>query len=204
MSTTATTRYGLVAAPGGLALVQDVVNTRAAGRPREADLLDSGLEVAQQWFAGLAEEWARATGGPPADLPVLGPSDLPRLRALRDDVTQLLRRDATPTALGGGATVRLALGDDGEAHLSPSGGAVRWLTGAVVGEAFRAQTAGTWRRLKVCRNHACSGAFYDRSKNNSGVWHDVRTCGNVANLRASRARRGIGSASAADAGRSSG
>ncbi|MFD7480728.1 CGNR zinc finger domain-containing protein [Streptomyces sp. NPDC059837] len=28
-----------------------------------------------------------------------------------------------------------------------------------------------------------------RSLNNSGVWHDVRTCGNVANLRAFRQRR---------------
>jgi predicted RNA-binding Zn ribbon-like protein len=35
----------------------------------------------------------------------------------------------------------------------------------------------------------CPCAFYDRSRNNSRVWHDVRTCGNVANLRASRARR---------------
>lgn len=193
MSTTATTRYGLVAAPGGLALVQDLVNTRAAGRPRRADLLDSGLEAAQQWFVDLAREWARSTGGPSADVPALSPSDPARLRSLRDDVTQLLRRDDTPTALREGATVRLALDDDGQAHLSPGGGAVRWLTGAVLGETLRAQTAGTWRRLKVCRNHACSGAFYDRSKNNSGVWHDVRTCGNVANLRASRARRGIGS-----------
>ena len=35
-------------------------------------------------------------------------------------------------------------------------------------------------------------AFYDRSRNNGRVWHDVHTCGNVANLRASRARRRAG------------
>jgi predicted RNA-binding Zn ribbon-like protein len=32
-------------------------------------------------------------------------------------------------------------------------------------------------------------AFFDRSRNNSGVWHDVAACGNAINLRASRARR---------------
>ncbi|MGV9881539.1 CGNR zinc finger domain-containing protein [Streptomyces sp. NPDC003006] len=45
------------------------------------------------------------------------------------------------------------------------------------------------RRLKTCRNPLCRVAFYDRSRNNSGVWHDVKTCGNAANLRAYRARR---------------
>ncbi|WP_230981726.1 CGNR zinc finger domain-containing protein [Mycobacterium malmoense] len=43
--------------------------------------------------------------------------------------------------------------------------------------------------MKRCRNHRCASTFYDRSKNNSGVWHSVKTCGNAANLRASRARR---------------
>jgi len=32
-------------------------------------------------------------------------------------------------------------------------------------------------------------AFFDRSRNNSGVWHDVKFCGNAANLRAFRARQ---------------
>jgi predicted RNA-binding Zn ribbon-like protein len=62
----------------------------------------------------------------------------------------------------------------------------------VLGEIFRAQATGAWRRLKVCRNVACSGAFYDLSRNNSRVWHDVHRCGNIANLRASRARRRAG------------
>jgi hypothetical protein len=199
---TATTRYGLTPAPGGLALVQDVVNTRAAGRPRGPDLLESGLDVAQQWLVDLTEAWARTTGAPSPDVSPLEDSDLPRLRSLRDDVTQVLRRDGTPAVLGDGATVLLALGDDGAVHLSPVGGPVGWLVGAVVGEVFRAQTAGTWRRLKVCRNPVCSGSFYDRSKNNSGVWHDVRTCGNVANLRASRARRRVEHAGTTGAGSS--
>jgi predicted RNA-binding Zn ribbon-like protein len=52
------------------------------------------------------------------------------------------------------------------------------------------------RRLKICRNPRCRVAFFDRSRNNSGVWRDVRTCGNAANLRAYRARqRAAGNAS---------
>ncbi|GMA87986.1 hypothetical protein GCM10025868_32360 [Angustibacter aerolatus] len=41
----------------------------------------------------------------------------------------------------------------------------------------------------MCANPECGAAFYDGSPNASRRWHDVRTCGNVANLRASRARR---------------
>ena len=77
----------------------------------------------------------------------------------------------------------------GAVRLQPTGTGVRWLASAVWGEVLLAQRDGRWDRLKVCRNPLCPCAFYDRSRNNSRVWHDVRTCGNVANLRASRARR---------------
>ncbi|MDT3725889.1 CGNR zinc finger domain-containing protein [Streptomyces sp. DSM 41972] len=52
-----------------------------------------------------------------------------------------------------------------------------------------AQADGTWQRLELYREPACRSAFHDRSRNNSGVWHDVRRCGNAADLRTSRARR---------------
>jgi predicted RNA-binding Zn ribbon-like protein len=65
----------------------------------------------------------------------------------------------------------------------------RALESAVWAEVLLAQRAGTWARLKLCREPACASAFYDMSRNNSGVWHDVRVCGNAANLRASRLRR---------------
>jgi predicted RNA-binding Zn ribbon-like protein len=61
-----------------------------------------------------------------------------------------------------------------------------WVTSA---ESHHAQESHTWPRLKICRNELCGCAFYDRSRNNSGVWHDVRECGSAINLRASRARR---------------
>jgi predicted RNA-binding Zn ribbon-like protein len=52
-----------------------------------------------------------------------------------------------------------------------------------------AEVAGTARRLKICPNEWCHVAFYDRSKNNSAVWHDQASCGNIVNVRASRARK---------------
>ena len=82
-----------------------------------------------------------------------------------------------------------ALSDTGEVRLEPAGSGWRWLASALWGEILLSQQHDTWRRIKTCHNHQCGSAFYDRSKNNSGVWCNVKTCGNAANLRASRARR---------------
>ncbi|MEU0254576.1 CGNR zinc finger domain-containing protein [Streptomyces sp. NPDC006184] len=56
-------------------------------------------------------------------------------------------------------------------------------------EALLASHTGAPSRLKMYRNPACGEAFYDRSRNGTRVWHDMKTCGNALNLRASRARR---------------
>jgi predicted RNA-binding Zn ribbon-like protein len=56
---------------------------------------------------------------------------------------------------------------------------------AVVAEAA---ALGTWPRLKACRAEACGWAFYDRSRNRSGLWCDSAVCGNRAKTRAYRRR----------------
>jgi predicted RNA-binding Zn ribbon-like protein len=184
-SWTATERYGLRAAPGGLALVQDLVNTRAI-TGHGADLLADGAQ-AHRWAGDAVEAWALESGSsfhPPA----LSDNDASRLRDLRALLDSLL--DPTSSMrpkLSGAAT--LAFDDAGNVRLEPMGRGWRWLSSAVMAEVLLSQQNGTWRRLKRCRNSDCGSAFYDRSKNSSGVWHDVKTCGNVANLRASRARR---------------
>ncbi|HWS93260.1 MAG TPA: CGNR zinc finger domain-containing protein, partial [Mycobacterium sp.] len=95
-----------------------------------------------------------------------------------------------PTGLGTEAiSASFGLSETGEVRLEPVGGGWRWLASALWGEILLSQQNGTWRRIKRCHNHGCATTFYDRSKNNSGVWHNVKTCGNAANLRASRARR---------------
>ncbi|GLZ55553.1 CGNR zinc finger domain-containing protein [Actinomycetospora sp. NBRC 106378] len=183
-----TTRYGCAVAEGGLALVQDLLNTISAGRPREADLL-ADLASAREWAdTALADH---ADGGPVGgiDLDDRGVDELRALRAeLRAAVVAGGERDGAPVEVRTAGAV-LALRPDGTVDLEPRGQGWRRLVGLVLVEVLEAQRADTWRRLKVCRNDRCGVAFYDRSRNNSGAWHDVRVCGNAVNLRASRARR---------------
>jgi predicted RNA-binding Zn ribbon-like protein len=47
---------------------------------------------------------------------------------------------------------------------------------------------GSWQRVKACRSHNCHWAFYDRSRNRSGVWCEMAVCGNRTKVRAYRER----------------
>jgi hypothetical protein len=86
-------------------------------------------------------------------------------------------------------SVSARVGPDGIAQLEPRGDGHRRVSAIVLIEAFIAPQLDTWRRLKICRNEMCSLSFYDRSPNNSAVYHDSRVCGNAIYLRASRARK---------------
>src|SRR6478735_4069929 len=181
MSHLATERLRLLPAPGGLALVQDLLNTRQIGL-HAFDLLGN-VEGARYWLLQALDpppdqdHWARE----------LSDRDLVNLRALRTDIERLVSGSAS--AAGPVARVRLVLGSDGGLSLEPGGHGFSQFAAEIWTQVFLAQQAGTWKRLKLCHNPPCASAFYDRSKNNSGVWHDVRMCGNAVNLRASRARR---------------
>ena len=63
-----------------------------------------------------------------------------------------------------------------------------------IGELLMAVTAsmaaGNWNRLKVCANETCQLAFYDSSRNRSGRWCSMATCGNRMKGRAYRQRHG--------------
>jgi predicted RNA-binding Zn ribbon-like protein len=52
---------------------------------------------------------------------------------------------------------------------------------------------GTWVRMKSCARPACRWAFYDASRNRSGVWCSMATCGNREKGAKYRARRSTGS-----------
>jgi predicted RNA-binding Zn ribbon-like protein len=196
MSWPATARYGIESAPGGLGFVQDLLNTRSAGKPRSVDLLDE-LGHAQEWLNASLAEWSRAAGKAPLKMQ-LGPSDLTELRRFRTEMMNAVnagnnspgaeREDAVDAAVRSvGSDLRLAA--DGRVYAEPKGSGWRHVVSLVLLEAFEAQLSDTWRRLKTCRNHRCETAFFDRSRNNSGAWHDVRVCGNAENLRAHRARK---------------
>ncbi|WP_369215321.1 CGNR zinc finger domain-containing protein [Streptomyces flavofungini] len=196
MNRPASERHCLTPAPGGLGLVQELLNTAPAerpGRPDVPDLLaDGALGAAQEWADQAVRDWARETGRADARL-TLTEEDLPKLRCLRDQV-----RRALGAGDRGGDAVRftsapvvVGLAGDGTLTLEPEGAGARWLASAVLAEALLAQASDVWRRLKICRNAPCAAAFYDRSRNNSGVWHSVRGCGNAAHVRACRERRRV-------------
>ena len=190
MTWPATHRYELHAAPGSLAFVQDVLNTQSAGRPRQADLLGD-LESAQEWLDGALASWS-ASNEAAEDRIVLQERDLEPLRDLRADLHAVLATRADPSLAAAGlgsATVTVRMNPDGTVRLEPRAEGWRRVAAIVLIEVFLAQQQDTWRRLKTCRNERCRGAFYDRSRNTSAAWHDVRYCGNAINLRASRARR---------------
>jgi predicted RNA-binding Zn ribbon-like protein len=54
---------------------------------------------------------------------------------------------------------------------------------------FESARDGSWQRAKACRAPDCRWAFYDRSRNRSGVWCEMAVCGNRAKVRSYRARR---------------
>lgn len=195
MSWMATGRFEARTAPAGLALVQDLVNTHAVERDG-ADLL-AGHATAQQWLQEASRQWAYDRGLEPADL-TLPETDLEALRNLRASVQELLsippdRRPAgpagPPSAVTQRAQVYLVTDELEQVAMIPVGTGASWLASAIWSEILLAQRTGTWSRLKLCREPGCLSAFYDASRNGSGVWHNVRSCGNIANLRASRTRK---------------
>ena len=177
-------RYVATTAPGGLALAQGLLNTRSTASGA-TDLLDSAA-TAQEWVGPALEEWSEVTGSVAAEIE-LSSSGLRELLELRAEVRAYIagdRRDAVVDV-----PLSIVSTADGALRMQPAGAGMGWFRSAVWGGILEAQQADTLRRLKLCRNELCDSAFYDRSKNNSGVWHDVHVCGNAANLRASRARR---------------
>ncbi|HYZ55000.1 MAG TPA: CGNR zinc finger domain-containing protein [Streptosporangiaceae bacterium] len=195
MSWTASERYEMDPAPGGLAFVQDLINTIPAGRPRQPDLLGN-VEDARTWLDQALANWSRETRQPAPEI-ALAAEDLQALRDFRDDLRGHLHRPSpgTPPRPDGPAASLMAvpaslrLDEHGRIHADPRGTGWRRVASLALIEAYTAQCTDTLRRLKTCRNIRCSVAFYDRSRNNNGVWHDVRICGNAVNLRNYRARK---------------
>ena len=188
----ATSRFLLEPAPGGLVLVQDLVNTRPVAPYGVRDLLGTVAD-AQRWSRRGAVRRGRSTPHATGGVRRITSADLPALRRLRREVERAVSVTAGRPRDAGTAHAdrRRRRACPAAAHRDRRAVAGRR---AVWGEVLLAQRDGRWERLKVCRNPECPCAFYDASRNNSRVWHDVRTCGNVANLRASRARRRAASA----------
>lgn len=189
----ATDRHGLSPAPAGLGFVQDLVNTHPthpapSAKPEPAADLLADIDSAQRWLDRALENWSQETGVPQSRV-LLTEADLDALRGLRADLTSLVRAADHDAMLLPSASLSARVGPDGKALLEPRGDGSRRVGAIVLIETFTAQRVDTWRRLKICRNDRCAVSFYDRSRNNSAMWHDSRACGNATYLRASRERK---------------
>jgi predicted RNA-binding Zn ribbon-like protein len=90
--------------------------------------------------------------------------------------------------------VRLAmrLSRTGKYRLVPEGQGVDRTISEVLVRALGAMSDGSWPRMKACQREACRWVFYDASRNRSGVWCSMATCGNRQKGAAYRARRTTG------------
>ncbi|MEU0392158.1 CGNR zinc finger domain-containing protein [Streptomyces sp. NPDC006208] len=157
-------------APGGLALVEALVNTLDI--ETGADRLDTADGRAP---FGLTED------------------DVPAARELREALRGACLAHAghgSAASLDGllaGAPLRVAITVDGGAALRPLG---RPTLVSRVAEAIAAATAdGTWTRLKACEEPTCRWAYYDRSPAARSRWCSMSVCGARAKMRTYRARR---------------
>ena len=79
-------------------------------------------------------------------------------------------------------------GDEGPV-LVPSEPGPTGALGRLLAIAFLAELDGRWGRLRECAGEGCCSVFYDRSKNHSGRWHSMQSCGNRNKVRAWRERQ---------------
>ncbi|MDX3457720.1 CGNR zinc finger domain-containing protein [Streptomyces sp. ME02-8801-2C] len=164
------------AAPGGLALVEALVNTRGLESGRDALNTAEGrapfgiAEIDERELAAVKElrESLRAVclahaGHPPHDVVI--------------PLGQLLSR----------APLLVAVDErDGSARLiAAEEGPLLSRVAAAVAEAL---TDGTWLRLKACELPECHWAYYDRSPAGRRRWCSMAGCGARAKMRRYRAK----------------
>ncbi|MFL9658597.1 CGNR zinc finger domain-containing protein [Streptomyces sp. PB17] len=160
-------------APGGLGLVETLVNTLDV--ETGADSLDTEEGRAR---LGLAQD------------------DVPAARELRESLRAALlahaghppHRTVTPLGelLAAAPLVVTVDPADGSAALAPAG--VGSLTARVAAAVAQALVAGTWSRFKACEAADCHWAYYDRSPAGRGRWCSMQVCGARAKMRRYRAK----------------
>ncbi|MFF9073634.1 CGNR zinc finger domain-containing protein [Streptomyces sp. NPDC014735] len=165
------------AAPGGLALIEALVNTLDI--ETGADTLDTAEGRAA---FGLVE------------------ADVPDVRALREALRAAClahaghrpAEDAEVPELDhllAAAPLRVTVDAAGTAALRPVEEPAG-LTARVARAIAEAAADGTWARLKACEADDCRWAYYDRSPAGRRRWCSMSVCGARAKMRAYRARQG--------------
>jgi predicted RNA-binding Zn ribbon-like protein len=164
--------------------MQDFLNTTDI--ESETDLVDTPALLAS-WLAskGLTDGTVAVSAAEHA-------SALELRERLRDALESMTHGASPGDALAGldaiAAGVPLRVRFDTTPHLeSARRGSARAL-GPILGTVYDALGSDAVARLKVCRNEACRWAFYDTSRNRSGVWCSMAICGNRQKGRVYRRR----------------
>jgi predicted RNA-binding Zn ribbon-like protein len=175
-------------APGELELVREFVNTlEVDGETRREELRTP--ELLEAWLK------ERDLLPPSAGL---NDHDLARALELREALRGiLLAHNGAPVgrepfeafdAIAADADLRVRIVGDDTVRLDPTGSGLDGAIGRIAAIVYRSEIEGTWPRLKACAADDCQWAFYDASRNRSGTWCDMASCGNRAKVRAYRER----------------
>lgn len=158
--------------PGAVGRLQDFLNT--ADIESETDLIATPGELAS-WLASKRLLARPAKVGATEHAKVLELRE--RLRDALEAKTHgasARRAFARLDAIAAAVPLRVRFGE--AAHLEPAQAASA--LGPILATAYDALSDEALSRLKVCRNEACRWAFYDTSRNRSGVWCTMAICGN--------------------------
>jgi predicted RNA-binding Zn ribbon-like protein len=170
--------------PGPVGLLQDFLNT--ADIESRSDLVGTPSALAE-WLGarGLGDDTQRVSAAEHARVLELRE----RLRDALEAATHGLESDDAHRRLdeiASSVPLRLRFGEGG--HLEPAQGRTASAIGSILATVYDATRDDALQRLKVCRNHDCRWAFYDTSRNRSGVWCSMAICGNRQKGRVYRRR----------------
>ena len=175
-------------APGELGTLKDFLNTvNLEMGPEELD----SPQALGKWLveSGLLESGAEVTA-----------HDLARAVEVREAFRRVLYANtchdepdrgalATLSAAGSAAGYRVWFDPHEGPRLESRGGGVDGALARLVAIMAQAMLDGSWTRFKACRRDSCRWAFFDWTKNQSGMWCSMAACGNREKARRYQARK---------------
>ena len=168
MSSQATDRFGVEPAPGGLVLVQDLLNSAVINASSSIPDLLTSRDSAQASADDAVKRWSAASGQPRFEVRV-GEDDVAGLREIREQARALLGDPQFDAVAFPAGRVEVQLGGTQPGY-KPTDTGWRAVAAVVAFELFLSARSKTLSRLKACANPDCGSVFYDLSRNSSRIW----------------------------------
>lgn len=174
-------------APGRLELVREFINTAELDHDLDRFSDTAGLK---SWLVEKRLISPQVT---------IDSADLERAVEFRESLRDLLSGH-TVGEVGSAATqrfdaviagipMRLRVDDIGWVRVNAAGTGFDGALGELLAVTHRSMDDESWQRMKACGDSTCRWAFFDHSKNRSGRWCDMSTCGNRNKVSAYRQRQ---------------